>query len=259
MVKMYGLEYKVFDRLDLLPVEVLDLINIFSINKKHLIYGEKLLQKYKDALSAEHVIYDYSGIPLEDSQTSAVLSSSVLDCDCLEGGQYRNFMVDSFESVLNGFLSLPYSEGGAPIYSIEGEWGIYEDLARRRDRYALQYVEGTVEYDRRQYKMLNGVSLLFDECAALDRIEAGLELESDYQGFELKLIQMERELRQKSQSGDKTSRYAFYKKQRVLEYANFVTDKYFSDHKCSDLSVYKYDNQYFEVIFESKGSAEDPG
>ena len=259
MVKMYGLEYKVFDRLDLLPVEVLDLINIFSINKKHLIYGKKLLQKYKDALSAEHVIYDYSGIPLEDSQTSAVLSSSVLDCDCLDGGQYRNFMVDSFESVLNGFLSLPYSEGGAPIYSIEGEWGVYEELARRRDKYALQYVEGTVEYDRRQYKMLNGVSLRFDECAALDRIEAGLELESDYQGFELKLIQMERELRQKSYSGDKTSRYAFYKKQRVLEYANFVTDKYFSDHKCSDLSVYKYDNQYFEVIFESNRSAEDPG
>ena len=58
-------------------------------------------------------------------------------------------MVDSFESVLNSFLSLPYSEGGAPIYSIEGEWGVYEELARRRDKYALQYVEGTVEYDRR--------------------------------------------------------------------------------------------------------------
>lgn len=67
MVKMYGLEYKVFDRLDLLPVEVLGLINIFSINKKHLIYGKKLLEKYKDTLSAEHVIYDYSGIPLAGS------------------------------------------------------------------------------------------------------------------------------------------------------------------------------------------------
>ena len=194
---------------------------------------------------------------MADSQTSAVLSSAVLNCDCLDGGQYRNFMVDSFESVLSGFLCLSYSEGGAPIYSIEGEWGVYEELARRRDKYALQYVEGTVEYDRRQYKMLNGVSLRFDECAALDRIEAGLELESDYQGFELKLIQMERELRQKSQSGDKTSRYAFYKKQRVLEYANFVTDKYFSDHKCTDLSVYKYDNRYFEVLF--KHGSGDPG
>lgn len=88
-------------------------------------------------LYAEHVIYDYSGIPLEDSQTSAVLSSSVLDCDCLEGGRYRDFIVDSFESVLNGFLSLTYSEGGAPIYSMEGELGVYEELARRRDKYTL--------------------------------------------------------------------------------------------------------------------------
>lgn len=62
MVKMYGLEYKVFDRLDLLPIEVLDLINIFSINKKHLIYGEKLLEKYRDTLLAEGVLSNYLGI-----------------------------------------------------------------------------------------------------------------------------------------------------------------------------------------------------
>ena len=62
MVKMYGLEYKVFDRLDLLPIEVLDLINIFSINKKHLIYGEKLLDKYRDTLLAEGVLSNYLGI-----------------------------------------------------------------------------------------------------------------------------------------------------------------------------------------------------
>lgn len=62
MVKMYGFEYKVFDRLDLLPIEVLDLINIFSINKKHLIYGEKLLEKYRDTLLAEGVLSNYLGI-----------------------------------------------------------------------------------------------------------------------------------------------------------------------------------------------------
>ena len=62
MVKMYVFEYKVFDRLDLLPIEVLDLINIFSINKKHLIYGEKLLEKYRDTLLAEGVLSNYLGI-----------------------------------------------------------------------------------------------------------------------------------------------------------------------------------------------------
>jgi len=168
-------------------------------------------------------------------------------------------MVDSFSDVLSGFLSLPYEEGGSPIYSIDGERGIYEDIRGRRDRYARQYAKGTVEYDRRQYKVLNGVPLRFDECAALDRIEAGMELESDYQGFELRLIQMERELRQRPYSGDKTSRYAFYKKQRVLEYANFVTDKYFSDHKYSGLSAYDHDSSYFEVMFDNGAGVEDPG
>lgn len=55
MIKMYGLEYKVFDRLDLLPVEVLDLINIFSINKKYVLYGNKILSSYRDRLSSDGV------------------------------------------------------------------------------------------------------------------------------------------------------------------------------------------------------------
>jgi len=59
MVKMYGLEYKVFDRLDLLPAEILDLINVFSVNKKHLLYGGKLLSDYIDALSAAGVVRKY--------------------------------------------------------------------------------------------------------------------------------------------------------------------------------------------------------
>lgn len=154
---------------------------------------------------------------------------------------------------------MPYEEDGEPIYSMDGDSGIYDDLCRRREKYTRQYEENTVEYNRRQYKILNGVSLLFDECAALDRIEAGLELESDYQGFELKLIQMERELRQRPYSANKTSRYAFYKKQRVLEYANFVTDKYFSDHKCSDLSAYDLDSRYFQVLFKYTEDSGDPG
>ena len=262
MVKMYGLEYKVFDRLDLLPAEILDLVNIFSIGKKYLLFGNKLLDDYKNALSAEdvQVIFEYNGnADFSSSQTSAVPFNKILDCDCLDGSKYRDFMVNSFSEVLSAFLSLTYEEGGSPIYSLDNEYGVYEDLCRRRDRYTRQYLENTVEYDRRQYKMLNGVSLRFDECAALDRIEAGLELESDYQGFELKLIQMEREARQKSYSGNKTSRYAFYKKQRVLEYANFVTDKYFSDHSCSNLSAYRYDSRYFEVIFEPDRASDDPG
>jgi hypothetical protein len=47
MIKLYGLEYKIFDRFDIFPNEILDLINIFSINKKYILYGNKILDKYR--------------------------------------------------------------------------------------------------------------------------------------------------------------------------------------------------------------------
>ena len=47
---------------------------------------------------------------------------------------------------------------------------------------------------------------------------------------------MEREYRSKPyKNGDRVSRYAFYKKRRVLEYENFIVNKYFSDHKNNQL------------------------
>jgi hypothetical protein len=67
---------------------------------------------------------------------------------------------------------------------------------------------------------------------------------------------MEKDWRLKSFNNNKTSRYAFYKKQRVLEYVNFITNKYFADHKSENLSSYYYNKDYFEVGFK-KGSGEN--
>ena len=255
MVKMFGISYKVFERLDLLPPEILDLVNIFSINKKYVLYGDKILQEYRDRLSSESVIFDYNPPSPATGQDSAQFVDSVLDYRYPVGGNYYDFVVSSFIDVLSGFLNLTYEEGGStPIYrepETDDYDTIYNELSRRRDKYMRQYEEGTVEYERRQYKICNGVPLGFDECAVLDKIEAGMDLEENYSGAELKLIQMEREYREKPVNRNKTSRFAYYKRQRVLEYANFVIDKYFSDHR-TGLSTYQYDSSYFEVGFNKQ-------
>lgn len=93
MVKMYGLEYRIFDNLDMLPAEVLDLINIFSIGKKYVVYGEKLLDSYREKLSAEGVIYDYTSL---SAGISSTVVSSVLDYRYPVGGKYYDFVIDSF-------------------------------------------------------------------------------------------------------------------------------------------------------------------
>jgi len=248
MVKMYGLEYKVFERLDLLPPEILDLLNIFSINKKYILYGNTVLEDFRAALSAEGVeaIYNYyegmqDNPPDADAGLSSTVISSVIDVQYPVGGNYYDFVVNAFESVISGFLSLSYSDGGRPIYMYDGDDGVYEDLANRRSRYMEQFKPSDDVYSpymRRRYKMLNGVPLQFDESAALDRIEAGLERESIYSGPKAELIQLERQYRARQIGQDRTGRYAFYKKRRVLEYANFVVDKYYSDNKNEDFQVY---------------------
>jgi hypothetical protein len=67
---------------------------------------------------------------------------------------------------------------------------------------------------------------------------------------------MEREWRAKSINNNKISRYAFYKKQKVLEYANFVINKYYSDHKYNKIESYSLNNEYFVVNFK-KGTGEN--
>lgn len=259
MVKAYGLEYKVFDRLDLLPAEVLDLLNIFSISKKYVLYGNTVLDDYRRELSAAGAVYDWPAPPPEG--TSATVVSSVVDFGYPPSGRYYDFVADSFAAVISGFLCAPYEEGGEPIYSMQGEDGVYDEIQGRRSRYMQQFAEGTEEYDRRRYKMLNGVPLTFDEAAALDGIEAGAALESDYSGAEAELVKMEKERRARSPKGKgfgKTSRYAFYKRRRVMEYAEFVTNKYYTDHRPDNLGVYGYDPAYFEIPQLSADLTDNP-
>lgn len=251
MVKMYGLEYKVFDRLDLLPPEVLDLVNLFSISKKYVLNGGLVLREYRDRLSAEGVIYDLLPPDGFSAPESADVRTDVLSCGSPDGENYRDFVTASFAEVISGFICLPYEQGGDPIYTLPGDDGIYDELVRGRTRYMEQYREGTEEWERRRYKQANGVELSFDECAALDRIEAGEELEETYQGAKAELIQMERERRARPYSADRTSRYAFYKRRRVLEYASFIVNKYFSDHRSDGMEEYPRDKNYFQVKFDN--------
>lgn len=152
MAKMFGIEYGIFERLDLLPLEILDLVNIFSIDKKYLLYGDKILPEYRRLLQEAGAIKneegDLSGGSL--AQPSAVISGQVLDYDTIEGGAYYDFVLNSFRQVLSAdFLSMPYEDGGDPIYKIKGEYGVYGDTVARRDKYTTPYRQDSVEAERR--------------------------------------------------------------------------------------------------------------
>lgn len=93
---------------------------------------------------------------------------------------------------MNDFLNLSYTDGGNPIYKLhDKKWGVYGDLNGNRSKYTSPYGEDddpNSPYQRRQYKIRNGVPLQFDEVAALDRIESGIDDESAYSGAKADLI-----------------------------------------------------------------------
>ena len=83
---------------------------------------------------------------------------------------------------------MPYEPGRTPIYALSNEYGIYDELKQSRSIYTQLYRENSEKDNRRKYKIANGVPLSFDESAALDRIEAGLEYEDQYSGAKADLI-----------------------------------------------------------------------
>lgn len=62
---------------------------------------------------------------------------------------------------------------------------------------------------------------------------------------------MEREYRVKSKDGSRTGRYGYYRRARVLEYGNFITNIFFVDHRAELVKsgVYDYDPSYYEFFF----------
>ena len=196
MLKLYGLDYKVFENLNLLPVEILDLINVFSIGKKYLMDRVTVLDEMRAALSAEGVVYDIrfaedfpgrDNLPQQSIEDES-LSGVTFDNRAFDEGRYYSFVSESFKQVISGFMSLRYTRDSQPIYTLDGDEGVYDELTMTRQKYVQHYDEQSVAGQRRYYKITNGVPLQFDERAALDRIEAGQDSEDTYSGARLELI-----------------------------------------------------------------------
>ena len=129
MLKLYGLDYKVFENLNLLPVEILDLINVFSIGKKYLMDRVTVLDEMRAALSAEGVVYDIrfaedfpgrDNLPQQSIEDES-LSGVTFDNRAFDEGRYYSFVSESFKQVISGFMSLRYTRDSQPIYTLDGD------------------------------------------------------------------------------------------------------------------------------------------
>lgn len=280
MIKIVGVKYEVLQSFSNIPVEIANLIDILSINRRYLLDSKTFKSSFYDLLSA-------NGILNQTNQDTSELSSTITLSAIAEGlvhddstDQYEQFLKTIYYSVLTSFVYLPYAdaENGLPsehdyIYEY-----IYNDL-----------IVGQIAYDYDQYtqyqstiaqlKAKYNISKSFNQEAIVDDIENGYDSFDKYNTFEQQILQYEVERRQQTYSAKKEydqsnatlgfnlTRYSYYREKKVKEYFKFIEDAYNNlivesdivtniDNSANDSSMtikpYEHDINYFDIDQQAK-------
>lgn len=113
--------------------------------------------------------------------------------------------------------------------------------------------------------MEHGISPSFEQVGIVDDIECGTDSLDNYTGYELELLNKEISRRAgvltkadltgrinsfvdtDGNSVLRKTRYSYYRRAKVLEYANFIDNRFLNDTQPSDTNEYGYDSNYFNV------------
>lgn len=223
MMYFLGIEYKVISNINLFPVELLDLMDILSLNPKFLLYTDKLKPEFINILIDD-------GIIISSDQNYTI-----------DENKYNSFKKTLYQNLLSSYISYRYSD---------------HENTRVIDTYDFRS-QYTDEYTDRQLsaKIFKNVDRLFNVRGIVDKIENGEDSIENYGGNERDLIQDEIKYRNQyaslgNLSSEPTTRYSYYTINRVLEYANFIDNKYYFDNIISsynDITDYTIEPNYFRL------------
>ena len=117
MMKVIGVKYDVLDAFSHIPVEIANLMDLFSVNNKYLLDSKTFKQEFIDQLSAFGAIktVDPSNVDLDNVLSATEyepdihsrVSADVLYVD--EEG-YANFLSAAYRSILDGFVFMKYAD-----------------------------------------------------------------------------------------------------------------------------------------------------
>ncbi len=101
--KMYGLSYNIFDNYGKYPLEVQNLIDIFSISRKYVLKNDFLRDDFIEDMKS-------SGV-LSSTQQQYTGSSEVIEVsNILNQEMYELYIKNTFKTLLSDFLDLEYND-----------------------------------------------------------------------------------------------------------------------------------------------------
>lgn len=274
LMQVVGIKYDVLNTFSSIPVELANLIDILSINRKYLLDSKTFKDAFIQWLKDEGVIQQ--AVPDEDTlsvefQLSAL--SSISDNSLyLDEDQYEKFLYSVYNNVITSFVYMKYADAENGLDALHNY--IYEYI--QSDILAGQSTIDSAEYTAYQAKMAQlkikcNIDKSFDQEAIVDSIENGYDSISNYSIFEQEVLKSEVERRQATYAYAKTylstytdegfnlTRYSYYREKKVKEYFKFIEDSYnnliieqgIKNTIESDVPVtiqqYEHDVDYFDI------------
>ena len=288
MMKVVGVKYDVLDAFSHIPVEIANLMDLFSVNNKYLLDSKTFKQEFIDQLSAFGAVKTANP---DDVDLDSILSSTEYEPDIRERVSadvlyvdeeaYSNYLSAAYRSILNGFVFMKYAdaENGLPTDKQYIYEYIQNDILAGQQA-ATQFQQTQYEEDISKLKIQYNIDKSFDQEAIVDNIENGYDSYSNYNIFQQQVLDYEIKRRQETYAyykpyeqdgsndqvgyGYNLTRYSYYREKKVKEYFKFIEDTYnnliiedsIKNAIESDLDVdiqkYNKDINYFDIDQSSK-------
>ena len=260
MADILGLKYQIFDNIDIIPIEILNTLDVLSINKKYLLDSTTFCSAFREELSSfpGAIISDYNNTlgselcdNFEDPSTGKLSSvadfnqvSTYIDFNnnnnIIEESYYGKFLKQVYSNLINHFVYLQYADRENGISNTLNEF-IYQYIADK-----LMGVQSTTdqleadEYDKKiaELKIKFKLTKKFDQVAIVDAIEYGLDDIKNYDDHEQEVIQVEIDRREdkyqyekpyneaEKMIGNNVTRYSYYREKKVKEYFDYIQTTY---------------------------------
>lgn len=131
MMKVVGLEYDVLKSFSAIPVEIANLMDVLSINRKYLLDSKTFKEDFISLLKENGVIKRASldlvalSVELSANKLSSVSADSA-GLLYLDEGKYKDFLYGVYNTVLTSYVYMKYADAEAGVENKSGNTYIYE-------------------------------------------------------------------------------------------------------------------------------------
>ena len=261
MVQLLGTRYNVLDGIVELPLELANLIDVFSMRRECLVNSQYVCQQMVEKMKSVSAL---SAVDISEndliSSTNKYRSESKLSNDqrlsaqisaspAIDISQLDKMMYDTISATIMNFLDLSYGKmtDDKPIRTILSN----SILCSGFD------IPNKSQSKIDEYKTRWHIPPEFNPEDAVEDIEAGLSTIDDYQEKYKGLIEIEYDRENAALNKlEPMTRYAYFKEKKVKEYYKFVQDQYLQiADRYNNATKYDVDNTYLLLDSSKNGKS----